>query len=208
MARGLCFARTQMLRKTYGSLVVAVLLTGCSLLVEGTLEGKQPTLPEGGTDDRRCSSDEECLLFMNHITDCTQVCVGASAGSQGTCRLNDPVGTPDATPCGGPGSGRICVDRTCKVRGCGDGYVDREASPPEYCDDGDTNDANSCNNSCTRRCTGGAPPNCTDGNSCNGTEGTCPASGFCEGTPLEPDGTACMIGAETGMCVRGACVAE
>jgi hypothetical protein len=207
-ARGLCFARTQMLRKTHGSLVVAVLLTGCSLLVEGTLEGKPPTDGGGGnTDDRRCNSDEECLLFPDHVTDCTQVCVGAMPGTPGTCRRDDPVGTPDTTACGGPGSGRICVDRACKVRGCGDGYVDREASPPEYCDDGDTNDTNTCNNSCTRRCTAPAPPNCNDGNSCNGAE-TCGAAGVCEGSALEADGTACMIGGDTGTCEHGACVVD
>lgn len=196
-----------MQRSIHVSVLAAFLLAGCSLVVESTLEGKQPAGEDGGTDNRRCNSDDECLLFADYITDCTQVCVGASPGTPGTCRRNDAVGTPDTTPCGGPGSGRICVNRTCKVRGCGDGYVDREATPPEYCDDGDTNDANSCNNSCTRSCVPPAP-NCTDGNPCNGME-TCGASGLCEASPPLADGTACQTpGGDAGTCAGGVCVAE
>jgi cysteine-rich repeat protein len=191
-----------MLRNTHASLLVTVLLAGCSLVVESTLEGKQP-LPEedGGPTGRVCSNDADCLLFPDHILDCTQRCVA------GVCVLRHSQGTPDGTSCGPTGDDRICVDQTCVNRACGDGYVDREATPREYCDDGDTDDADGCNNMCTRPCVAPAPTNCSDGNPCNGAE-TCGAGGVCEGSALEADGTSCMIGGDTGTCRRGACVVE
>lgn len=181
-----------------------VLLAGCSLVVESTLEAKQGD-PDSGPTGSRCTTTDQCLRVEGQQFDCTLQCVGASAGTQGTC-VSVAAGTPDGTPCGD--EGEICVERECVTRGCGDGYVDRAATPPEYCDDGDTNDSNGCNNMCTRPCVAPAPTNCSDGNSCNGDE-TCGAAGVCEGSALEADGTSCRTGGgDTGMCVRGACVVE
>lgn len=133
--------------------------------------------------------------MSGHEFDCNQEC------SEGLCRQIS-IGTPDGTTCG-IGSAEICVGGMCVAARCGDGFVDRSATPPEYCDDGNTNDNDGCSNSCTRNCVLPAPQ-CEDGNPCNGEE-ACAGDGLCTTTPAPAEGAPCRIGAETGVCDSGRC---
>jgi len=190
----------------------AMLASACTVLVESELEGKGQ--PDSGTSqddggsrpDRpsgpRCSNTQQCLQIADRVFDCTQRCV------EGVCVSDAAGGTPDGVQCGGMASGQICVGASCVTRECGDGFVDRMATPPEYCDDGNDNPDDACNNECTRSCVPPAPPNCDDGSVCNGMEMCDSGSGTCRASPPADDGTACMVGDTAGTCQRGACVVE
>ncbi|MCA9605720.1 MAG: DUF4215 domain-containing protein [Myxococcales bacterium] len=170
---------------------------GCSVIVDGTLNDKdQDSGPMGET----CSFDAQCISFDPF--NCNRIC-----GPEGRC-IDGPA--PDGTRCG-MGTGQHCVDQTCVVRSCGDGYVDRTATPPEYCDDGNTNPDDGCNNLCTRSCAPPAPANCSDANPCNGEESCADVAGMmvCRATAPAMDGTECDAGGGApGTCQSSVCVAD
>lgn len=192
-------------------LLLALLSSGCSLIVENMLESKgggQDGGPDSGPTGPACTATPDCLQLSDFAFDCTAECVGATPGHPGVCVTGGS--TPNGTVCGSSGGARICVDRTCVMRACGDGFVDRRATPPEYCDDGDTNDGNLCNNACTRSCVPPARPDCNDNNVCNGPEACDTTTGLCRAMPLDgsTDGMDCMVGTSAGTCRQGACVVD
>lgn len=117
-------------------------------------------------------------------------------------------GMADGTSCGQSPPDHICVNGSCRVRGCGDGYVDWTASPPEQCDDGNKIPGDGCENDCTFTCQHNA--DCDDGNICNGLE-TC-QNHICIDSNLLPDSTPCQLpgdgGLVNGTCMSGMCVAN
>jgi hypothetical protein len=197
-----------MARSLFAFVLVSLLSSGCSLIVEDTLQNKAPQ--DGGNGDSgptgaTCAITADCLRGAEAF-DCTQVCVGAMPGHPGRC--SGGMQTPDGTVCGMSGGTRICVGGTCVAEECGDGYVNRTKDNPEYCDLGDRNGPTAaCHPDCTRNC-GSGFPNCTDGNTCNGME-TCSASGTCQAQRLDAvEGTACVVGDQTGTCSMGSCVPD
>jgi cysteine-rich repeat protein len=164
--------------------------------VDAELEGKVD--PDAGPSGPACDNTQQCLRISDRIFDCSQQCV------DGVCVTGRT--TPDGIACGEAGSDQICVSASCVPRECGDGYVDRTASPPEFCDDGNDNDGDACNNNCTRSCVPPAPAVCDDGDPCNGVES---CDSVCQTEPQEPDGTECSTDdVPDGVCQRGECVAE
>ncbi len=197
------------MRRSLLALVLLALLSGgCSLIVEDTLQNKTDT-PDSGPTGPACTQTPDCLQIADIAFDCTQVCVGASPGHPGVCTHG--MRTPDGTVCGMSGGARICVNSDCVMRTCGDGYLDRLASPPEYCDDGANNGPSArCHEDCTRQCgaIGGMSfPTCTDNDPCNGAEDC--VSNLCVVTsaPL-PEGAECMAGGQAGTCHSGVCSAN
>lgn len=183
------------LRPVWALIAVALCAPACSIVVDDTLRGRTGT--DSGMLGETCTTDEQCVTFDPF--NCNQVC-----GAEGRC-IDGPR-TPDGTRCGMVGGNNHCVDATCVMRECGDGFVDRNATPMEYCDDGNDNPDDGCNNVCTRSCVAPAPANCDDDNPCNGTE-TCMAGvGLCRGSAPAANGTECMVGSDTGACVNGVCL--
>lgn len=185
------------MRLTRTLLCLSTLLTafapGCTVIVESQLENK-----DAGPSGIPCESDRQCV--SQEPDNCQQACVG------GFCTTGTPA--DDGTVCGAAGM-RICQGGFCEVSECGDGYPDRGGTPPEYCDDGNSNDMDGCTSMCTRAC-GPGLPNCDDGDSC-GTESCMmiPAGMFCRAEAAMPDGTACNSRTVMeGTCVRGTCVAN
>ncbi len=182
-------------------LLVLPLLLGCSIIVEGQLATQ-----DSGTDapsGQSCSFDAQCISLDPF--GCNRVC-----GPDGFCRDGAP---PEGTSCG-TRPREICVavagGLECLPSACGDGYVDRTATPPEYCDDGNDNPDDGCNNMCTRSCAPPAPAECGDGNSCNGQE-TCMtvmAVAFCRASSPAADGTTCDAAGAPGTCRAGACIPD
>jgi cysteine-rich repeat protein len=172
-------------------------LTGCSVIVDGELSNKDGS--DAGPTGPRCDNTQQCLMISDRVFDCTQECIGNVCVTA--------LATPDGTFCGG-GTGQICVRQTCEMRRCGDGFVERQGMPPEYCDDGNENDGDLCNNMCTRSCVPPAPPNCDDGDVCNGEETCGAALGVCRPGARAGDGTPCMVAATPGTCQAGVCVVE
>lgn len=115
---------------------LAGLGAGCSVIVDGELNNRGS---DSGVGGQTCMFDAQCISFDPF--NCNRVC-----GPEGRC-IDGPA--PDGTRCG-MGGPQHCVAQVCVMRVCGDGYVDRNASPPEYCDDGNMVDTDSCNNACTR----------------------------------------------------------
>jgi len=80
--------------------------------------------------------------------------------------------------------------------------------PPEFCDDGNDNPDDGCNNNCTRSCAPPAPAECGDGNPCNGDE-TCMTImtvSVCRASSPPADGTTCTdAGGTAGTCEFGEC---
>ncbi len=175
-------------------LAVGLALAGCSVLVDNELANKVGDAgpPDAGLTGETCTNDAQCISFDPF--NCNRVC-----GAAGRC-IDGPA--PDGTRCG-MGAMMHCVAQTCVIKECGDGFVDRTAVPPEFCDDGDDIDTNACNNNCTRSCVPPAPPTCDDGDPCNGMEACVMAMGVCRATMPADDGTACGT---AGMCTDGACV--
>ena len=134
--------------------------------------------------------------------DCTMGCSGPedcpNDGNpcNGDEKCNPDTGVCDRTPpladgsvCG-EGPRRICLAGSCQESICGDLFVDREKTPPEECDDGNSTNGDGCNNNCTFSCHGNVE--CEDDNKCNGSE-TCDVEGThtCRPGTNEPPGTAC-----------------
>lgn len=180
---------------------VAAGSAGCTAIVDSELANKAPQV-DGGPDGPRCDNTEQCLMLPDELFNCSLECVDR------VC-VETASGTPDGTACGGSGGTQICAGGTCVMRRCGDGYVDRTAMPPEYCDDGNTNDGDGCNNECTRSCVAPAPANCSDGDPCNGEETCGDVMGICRASRELEDGTACTTrDSTTGTCQRGTCVPD
>lgn len=177
-----------------------VLLSACTLIIDGEIEGKTGQ-PDAGPTGPACDNTQQCLMLSDRVFDCTQECINRVCVSGRS--------TPDGIRCGASGDNQICVSGTCVDRGCGDGYVDRNATPPEYCDDGNDNPGDACNQDCTRSCVPPAPAVCDDGNPCNGVETCGSVSGVCVASaPLE-DGTECSTRDDApGTCQAGVCVAD
>lgn len=173
-------------------LALVILLGGCSLVVDNELSDRMGM--DAGPTGETCTTDEQCVSFDPF--NCNRVC-----GDSGRCEDGD---TPDGVACGMTGT-EICVGETCVTRECGDGFVDRSAMPPEFCDDGNDVDTDSCNNNCTRSCVPPARPNCDDGDPCNGMEMCIMAMGYCRASPALDDGTACNVGGVDGECYLGVC---
>jgi cysteine-rich repeat protein len=172
------------------SFLAVVACAGCTVLVDDQLASK-----DGGPSGETCASDEQCISFDPF--NCNRVC------ADGVCQ--DGPAAPDGTRCGMPGSDMICVAEVCVMRECGDGYTDRAARPPEYCDDGNDNPDDGCNEMCTRPC-GPGFPSCADSNPCNGEE-TCGPAMFCRAGMVPAEGAACETQAgEPGTCQSGVCV--
>jgi cysteine-rich repeat protein len=186
------------LRPVWALAAIALCAPACSIVVDDTLRGRGGTTDTGMVGET-CTTDEQCVSF--DAFNCRRVCV------EGHCMGGAPLETPDGTACGNTGT-EHCVDAVCVTRECGDGFVDRTATPIEYCDDGNENPDDGCNNVCTRSCVAPAPANCDDGNTCNGTE-TCMAGvGLCRGSAPLADDTECEISAGTsGVCSHGLCIA-
>ena len=184
-------------------------LGGCSVIVEGELDRKADAgsaSGDAGTDagdiGPTCADDAQCISFDPF--NCNRVC-----GPANRC-IDGPA--PDGTRCGMAGSMQHCVRQTCVMRGCGDGFLDRESMPPEDCDDGNADPDDGCNNDCTRSCAPPAPANCADNDPCNGEEACADVGGMmmCRvtGRPLA-DGSECTTRAGApGVCRSQRCVAE
>ena len=177
-------------------LVLSFLAVGCSVIVEGQLTNR-----DSGADaptGQSCTFDANCISFDPF--NCNRVC-----GAAGRC-MDGPA--PEGTRCG-MGANMHCVGGACVMRTCGDGYVDRTATPAEYCDDGNDNPDDGCNNMCTRSCAAPAPAECGDGNECNGQE-TCMtvmALAFCRASePLAEDHDCTDAAGTAGTCQAGSCV--
>lgn len=178
---------------------LAALTPACSIIVDSELENEGQ--PDSGPTGPACDNTQQCLMLADRVFDCTQVCVDRVCVTGQT--------TPDGTVCGGSGGNQICVSGTCVRRECGDGYVDRNATPPEYCDDGNDSPADGCNNMCTRSCVPPAPAVCDDGNPCNGPEMCDSGSGLCRAGRALEDGAECMTPDDMpGTCQAGVCVAD
>lgn len=172
--------------RALASLAAALLAVACG----------SPPPPAEGDAGAGCATHAECLGTGESAFDCTRRCV------EGRCVSDTAEGTPDGTACG-VGEPGVCVARSCVERRCGDGFVDRRATPPEVCDDGDDNDLNACANDCTHVCY--LASDCDDGDPCNGTE-TC--EGFaqrCAASAPAEDGTACTVAGTSGTCRAGVC---
>lgn len=166
------------------------------MIVDGQLSGKDA---DAGPMGPRCDNTQQCLMLRDREFDCSQECVGNVCVSGRT--------TPDGTACA-PAGDQICVRGTCVDPGCGNGFVERMGTLPEYCDDGNMNPDDGCNNECTRSCVPPAPPNCSDGDVCNGEETCGSALGLCRPAMRAEDGTPCMVAAAPGTCQAGVCVVE
>lgn len=114
---------------------------------------------------------------------------------------------PDGTECGAMTDGirRICLNSTCRLSQCGDGFTDTENG--EQCDEdndvaGDGCEPANCMFSCN------ADSDCDDGRVCTGAETCDMTSHTCvDGTP--PAGTACtQADNDPGVCNMGQCVPE
>ncbi|MGE0789142.1 MAG: hypothetical protein AB7S26_25945 [Sandaracinaceae bacterium] len=183
------------------ALSMASVGSGCTVIVEDTLANKgggtDSGAPDAGGMQVPCTSDRQCVT-LDPMMGCNFACVA------GFCERTQ---TPDGTACGAAG-GRICVDGFCDVSRCGDGYVDRAATPHEFCDDGNANEMDGCTSMCTRAC-GTGLPNCDDMDSC-GME-TCMAVGgmmLCRAMDAMADGAPCTSRTVTdGVCRNGLCIA-
>lgn len=173
-------------------------MLGCSVIVDGQLQGR-----DSGADaasGETCTFDAQCISFDPF--NCNRVC-----GAAGQC-VDGPA--PEGTRCG-MGANMHCVTGTCVPRTCGDGFVDRAATPPEYCDDGNDNPDDGCNNMCTRSCAAPAPAECGDGDECNGQEScmTIMALAFCRSSEALPDDQECEDSSGApGTCQLGTCVPD
>lgn len=200
-----------MARSLFALVLVSLLSGGCSLIVEDMLQNK--TARDGGNGDsgltgRTCAITEDCLRG-DQDANCTQVCVGAMPGQPGHCVTG--MRTPDGTFCRSTDGERICVNGSCVIEGCGDGYVNRAKANPEYCDEGEDNVAGGhCDTDCSRRC-GPTFPNCLIGTECNGVETCNTATSRCEAPRVDRvdafDGMSCTDeDDQAGTCSMGACV--
>lgn len=179
--------------------LLLVAAPGCSVIVDGQLSSIDAG-SDSGPAGETCTFDAQCISFDPF--NCNRVCVDG--------RCMDGPQAPDGTRCGMEAR-QHCIAGDCVPRVCGDGYVDRTATPPEYCDDGNDNPDDGCNNQCTRSCAPPAPANCDDGNVCNGVEActTIMDMAFCRSTRASDDGDACNTGdGSPGTCQSGACVAD
>jgi cysteine-rich repeat protein len=186
MTRGLCL----------GGLLVALgaLGPGCSVIVESELENRRP---DAGMMGETCTFDAQCISFDPF--NCNRIC-----GPEGRC-IDGPA--PDGTRCG-MGANQHCVANVCVMRECGDRFVDRSATPPEFCDDGNDNPDDGCNNVCTRSCAPPAPAMCSDGNPCNGEETCADVAGMmlCRASMALAEGATCTSAGGDGTCTDGFCV--
>jgi hypothetical protein len=124
------------------------------------------------------------------------------------------VGQENGTNCSTASHpGRVCVERACLIRECGDGWVDEEAG--EECDEGHGNNTSGsgCEPDCTFTCT--EDTDCDDGDICNGQEacntgihrcfthpGNLPAPGSPCDIPGVDDGDG---GVAAGCCMDAVC---
>jgi cysteine-rich repeat protein len=147
-----------------------------------------------------CLQTSDCLAISGRENDCTQRCLESRCAT-------DPVGgTPDGNVCGTNATERdICLDQQCVPSRCGDGYIDRSANVPEYCDDGNLDEADQCTTACTRSCEPPFPTLCDDGDACSGLEAC--TGGICTVTSATlPDRTPCTPRAGgLGECQQGRC---
>ncbi len=170
---------------------------GCSVIVESQLNDREG---DAGPTGETCNFDAQCISFDPF--NCNRIC-----GPENRC-IDGPA--PDGTRCGMAGATMHCVAQTCVMRTCGDGYLDRSATPPEYCDDGNMNPDDGCNNVCTRSCAPPAPANCADANPCNGEESCADVMGMmlCRSTPAPANGATCDAAGAPGTCQDGTCVPD
>jgi hypothetical protein len=126
------------------------------------------------------------------------------------------VGQDNGTDCSTASHpGRVCVERACLIRECGDGWVDEAAG--EECDLGHTgnNDPQSgCEPDCTFTCTEDA--DCDDGDTCSGAELCNLSTNICIADPnvqIPAEGAECDIpgagvdaGVEDGGVPKGCCM--
>lgn len=157
-----------------------------------------------------CMTSHDCLDVAGEQLNCAQECALAADGM----RRCIPGRAPDGTYCG-DGTDSVCVMGECRARRCGDGFVDRLAMPPEYCDDGNTNETDACTNACTRTCDPPATPTCTEvpinSDRCSGGDGRCvtdAAGSYCVANPGFADDTPCIFEGAQGVCLAGRCVTE
>lgn len=170
------------MRLSCGAALVALLWSaGCSVIVNNTLEGKDPsdsgtsdsaTPDDGGTDAPvACSRDEEC--------DDGDPCSGVEACTDGLCAAGTPLANATDCTTDEVAEGR-CFEGECLERGCGDGFLDEG----EECDDGNLIDRDGCDSDCTFTCT--SNDDCDDGLLCNGVETCDVTTHVCElGAPVE-----------------------
>jgi cysteine-rich repeat protein len=171
---------------------------GCTALVEGTLSGR-------GTDAGNGGMDGGPLPDTGPTPDTSMPDTGPmpDSGPPSPCSA-----FPDGTPCTVPGIAArlLCVNHTCGLSECGDGYADTSGSGgTEECDDGNDASGDGCESDCLFSCHGEA--DCDDGLLCDGTE-TCDATHVCAAGTAVPDSpaTACTTaGGLTARCQGGDC---
>jgi hypothetical protein len=170
------------------TLVVAWAITGCSVVIDGKLDDKDPGTdagmgddggpdPDGGSDgggetcrDADCDDGEPC----NGV----EACGDDDVCAPGTPLEVDAACTTDTID---DGVCRVSGDALrCAAVGCGDG----EVSSGEECDDENDVDGDGCDGDCTFSCT--ANGDCDDALACNGVETCDTEAHVCvAGTPIE-----------------------
>jgi cysteine-rich repeat protein len=142
--------------------------------------------------------DTDCTVScINALTDCTNtpacrtpVCISGKCSSA-------PDSSQDSTACNTGSGAAICKNGACTAGTCGNGTKE----PGEACDSGTGNGPGSgCESNCTFSCTQNAQ--CTDGDSCNGTETCDVGTHLCTNPQDLLDGTSCGSGK---ICVSGSC---
>ena len=145
-----------------------------------------------------CSTPADC--------DDGEPCSGVETCDAGVCARAAPLADGDACDADAdPGTRDVCVFETCVASACGDRFLDAGASPPEQCDDGDTDVGDGCGATCQlESCT--MDGDCDDENQC--TTGHVCVGGTCQLGVARADGAACdldMDGETRDLCVRGFC---
>lgn len=186
-------------------------LSGCSLVVEKMIEDLPEAADDGGVG-AFCRTAQDCFDNPMTWTNCLQTCE-LSGDGRGHCVLGPAA--PDGVVCGGSDGAEICVAGACVMRRCGDGFLDRNADPPEYCDDGNSNEDDFCR-TCQTPCTNPAPPTTclmSPTDPCTGGVGSCDSTsdpGFCIAPMGQADGTTCTLedGTSPGVCQTGHCIPQ
>jgi cysteine-rich repeat protein len=136
-----------------------------------------------------CEEDCKFTCATNPNCDNANPCDGAETCDQAQHKCAAGANLADGTGCG---TGRVCRQGSCVTAGCGNGV--REGA--EECDDGNTREADGCDNDCTFSCK--ADTDCDNANRCDGAEKCTLATHVCAaGTALACD--------DQNACTRNEC---
>jgi len=160
-------------------------LSGCSLLVEDTLNGRG-TMDAGMAD----------VPLDTALPDAPTSGCGVA---------------PDGTRCAVEGllDLRICIEGACVPASCGDGFVETrmvDDEGPEICDDGNGTGGDGCDPDCTFSCTTATESeDCDDGLVCNGLETCDESTHACAQGTAAADGVECVVEGFDTTCMGGIC---